>query len=536
MKKFKKAVSFLTVCALSVATLFVPKMEAEAADWNLVWSDEFEGNSLDTSKWSYDIGTGDWGWGNNELQYYTDRTDNVAVSDGVLKITAKQESYNGSSYTSGKIKTQDLHSFKYGKIEARIAAPNGQGFWPAFWMLGSNYSTAGWPYCGEIDIFEHVNTEDTVYGTVHWDASGHANYGGTISGIDVSQYHVYSIEWDEDYITWYCDGVQYHQIAITDGTGDTNEFHEAFFLILNLAVGGTWPGSPDSTTTFPSTMYVDYVRVYQEGSSGSSDSGSSGSTSTSSDSIADSFSNWTFYNGSDWAGAYAANTVNSDTQTTVTIASAGYGGEWGIQFYDPSLTFEVGKTYNVSFDITSTAAKKIGVYLQNSGTDLINQTISLPANTQQSVSLTSTAAVATDGAIYLSMGNLDSSEANVATTLYISNFKIAATDGSSSGSTDSGSTDSGSTDSGSTSTTEGYGVAYASSNTATAYVNNSSWADIHYQINGGAQMNVRMTQSGTAASYTISGLNSGDTVTYWFTYWDVTNGGAVDTARATYTH
>jgi len=538
MKKLNKSVSLMITFALLITTMFVPKMDAEAAEWNLVWSDEFEGNSLNTSNWVYDTGTGDWGWGNNELQYYTNRTDNVAVSDGTLKITAKKETYNGSSYTSGRIKTLGLQSFKYGKIEARIAAPSGQGYWPAFWMLGTNHSTVGWPYCGEIDIMEHVNTEDKVYGTVHWDSDGYASYGGSLSGIDVAQYHTYSIIWDKDYITWYCDDVQYHQIAITDSTGGTNEFHEEFFLILNLAVGGTWPGNPDETTTFPSTMYVDYVRVYQQGSSISSGSSSSGNTSSGSTStttgtnIADPFSNWTFYAGSDWAGAYAANTINSNTDTTVTIAYAGYGGEWGIQLYDPSLTLEVGKTYNVSFDVTSSANKKLGLYLQNNGTDLINQTVSLTANTAKTVSVTSKAATNTNGAIYLSMGNMDSGEVNVATTLYIKNFTITATGST----TNSDNTGSGNTNSGSTSTTEGMGVSYASGNSATAYVNNTSWADIHYRVNGGAQMNVRMTQSGTSSNYTINGLKSGDVITYWFTYCKASGGGAVDTTSATYTH
>lgn len=530
MRKSRKMLSFVMACAMAVTALFIPKMEAEASDWTLVWSDEFEGNTLNTSNWSYDIGTGDWGWGNNELQYYTNRAENISVSDGLLKITARQESYNGSSYTSAKIKTQGLHSFQYGKIEARIAAPSGQGFWPAFWMLGDNHSTVGWPYCGEIDIFEHVNTEDKIYGTVHWDSDGHASYGGNLAGINVTDYHVYSIIWDEDYITWYCDDVQYHQIAITDNAGGTNEFHEKFYLILNLAVGGNWPGSPDGSTTFPSTMYVDYVRVYQQnGTGGSTGSGSSGST-TSSASIASPFSDWTFYCGSDWSGAYAANTVNSDTSTTFTIAYAGYGGEWGIQFYDPSLTFEVGKTYDVSFNVTSSAAKKMGLYLQNNGTDLINKIISLPAGGTQSVSYTSTAAVAANGAIYLSLGNLDSSEVNAATTITISDFKITATGSSSSGGSSSGSSGSGST------VASGMGINYASANSATAYVNNASWADIHYTVNGGPQMNVRMTQSGTSASYTISGLKSGDVVNYWFTYWDTSKNAAYDTASATYTH
>ena len=237
-----------------------------AGSGDLVWSDEFNGSSLDGSNWVYDIGTGGSGWGNNELQYYTNRSQNVQVTGGNLVITAQKESYGGKNYTSARIKTKGLRQFTYGKIEARIKLPSGetQGIWPAFWMLGSNMDSVGWPKCGEIDIMERVNKNAVVNGTVHWDNNGqYASFGRTSGNIDFSQYHVYRIEWDSKYIRWFVDGAQYNEILIENGTGNTEEFQKPFFLLFNLAVGGNWPGSPNGATTFPAKMYVDYVRVYR---------------------------------------------------------------------------------------------------------------------------------------------------------------------------------------------------------------------------------------------------------------------------------
>ncbi len=265
MLKKRKLLSVLLLAILLVSLVPAEKINA-ATSWNLVWSDEFNGTSLNTSNWSCEIGTGSSGWGNNELQYYTDRTQNLQVTDGNLVITARKESYGGMNYTSARIKTQELQSFTYGKIEARIKLPSGQGLWPAFWMLGTNISSVDWPKCGEIDIMERVNNNSNVTGAVHWDANGQAYYGQVSGDLDFSQYHVYSIEWDANYIRWYVDGTQYNAIYIENGTGNTEEFQKPFFLLLNLAVGGNWPGSPDSSTPFPSQMQVDYVRVYQSSS------------------------------------------------------------------------------------------------------------------------------------------------------------------------------------------------------------------------------------------------------------------------------
>ncbi|WP_420800468.1 RICIN domain-containing protein [Paenibacillus piscarius] len=258
-----RALSLFLLFTLLIA--LVPAGSASAANWNLVWSDEFDGSSLNTGNWTAEIGTGTGGWGNNELQYYTNRSQNLKVTGGNLVITAQKESYEGMNYTSARIKTQGLKNFTYGKIEARIKLPSGQGLWPAFWMLGSNINTAYWPACGEIDIMERVNNNAAVNGTVHWDAGGHAEFGRVSGNLDFSQYHVYSVEWDSKYIRWFVDGNQFNEFYIENGTGNTEEFQKPFFLLLNLAVGGNWPGAPNGSTSFPAQMLVDYVRVYQEG-------------------------------------------------------------------------------------------------------------------------------------------------------------------------------------------------------------------------------------------------------------------------------
>jgi len=235
------------------------------AGYNLVWQDEFNGTAINTDDWTYDQGAG--GWGNNELEYYTNRPENSYISDGKLVIEAKKESYQGAQYTSARMKTQGLKSFKYGRIDIRAKVPVGQGIWPALWMLGDNITTVGWPKCGEIDIMEVIGKEpSTLYGTPHWDDNGnHASYGGhTVlsDGTFADEYHVFSIVWDSQSIKWYLDDMQYHVIDITPA--GLSELRENFFLIFNVAVGGNWPGNPDGTTEFPKQMRVDYVRVFQQ--------------------------------------------------------------------------------------------------------------------------------------------------------------------------------------------------------------------------------------------------------------------------------
>ena len=233
------------------------------------WNDEFDGEAIDTSKWMFEIGTGSNGWGNNEKEYYTSRKDNAYIKDGVLHICAKKEDYEGQKYTSARMLTKGKFAFKYGTVEARIALPTGKGIWPAFWMLGENFDTVGWPACGEIDIIESVNSENIVYGTNHWaNGSEYATYGNNTGNyrdqqhkMDITQFHTYKFTWDEKYIRMFVDDFMYHEILIENNTGDTEEFHKPFFFLLNVAVAGNWPGFEVDDAQFPNEMLVDYIRV-----------------------------------------------------------------------------------------------------------------------------------------------------------------------------------------------------------------------------------------------------------------------------------
>ena len=231
----------------------------------LVWSDEFEGNNINTQNWTYDLGAS--GWGNNELQNYTSSTNNSYVSDGCLNIIAKEE--NGS-YTSARLKSIDLQEFQYGRIDVSAKLPEGQGIWPAIWMLGHNFPSTGWPSCGEIDIMELIGNEpSTVHGTAHWGSnwSGHQYSGDEISlpaGQKFSDaFHLFSIIWTENNITWLMDDQPYFSIDNLQMNGQPYPFNNSFFFIMNIAVGGNWPGYPNNTTIFPQSMKVDYVRVFQ---------------------------------------------------------------------------------------------------------------------------------------------------------------------------------------------------------------------------------------------------------------------------------
>ena len=235
-------------------------IQTKAQNWKLVWSDEFNYSGLpDSSKWGNEVGF----VRNNELQYYTkQRIENSRVVGGNLLIIGKKEAYKNAKYTSASLVTDGKNSWTYGKIEARMKLPKGQGMWPAFWMLGQNIHSVGWPECGEIDIMEHINNEDLLHGTLHWFNEKHVSSGGT-TPCDVTKFHNYSIEWDKESVKLMLDGKKYWEVNIKDGINSTEEFHKPHYIILNLAIGGDWPKNPDATTAFPDTMYVDYVRVYQ---------------------------------------------------------------------------------------------------------------------------------------------------------------------------------------------------------------------------------------------------------------------------------
>lgn len=232
--------------------------------------DEFSDDGAPNSDiWGYDIGTGNNGWGNNELQYYTDRAANVVVENGMLKITAVKEAYEGAAYTSARLLTKGKFEQKYGRFEARIKLPWGQGMWPAFWMLGSDFDTVGWPQCGEIDIMENRGSEPTIIGgSLHGPGYSAGNsltkaYELTNDRFDTG-FHVFGIEWGEDYVNYYVDGVLYNQITRADVEEVKGQwvFDQPFFIIINLAVGGNYGGPPNDATVFPQEMLVDYVRVF----------------------------------------------------------------------------------------------------------------------------------------------------------------------------------------------------------------------------------------------------------------------------------
>ncbi len=255
--------------------------------WVLTWSDEFggaDGSAVDPTKWVHDVGGS--GWGNQELEYYTDGTQNAVVMGGNLVITATTagaSSYNCSypssgpcQYTSARLLTQNKFSQQYGRIEARIQIPEGQGLWPAFWMLGADINTSGWPTCGEIDIMENIGKEpSTNNGSLHMPAAGTSNDddltgtytlpGNAKLGDD---FHTYAIEWSAAAIKFYVDDNLYETQTPSTATGRTWKFDHPFFMLLNVAVGGQWPGAPDSTTSFPQTMKVDWVRVYEPADGG----------------------------------------------------------------------------------------------------------------------------------------------------------------------------------------------------------------------------------------------------------------------------
>jgi beta-glucanase (GH16 family) len=247
-----------------------------AAGWSLVWSDEFDGpagSSVDRSRWTFDIGGG--GWGNQELETYTDRAANASL-DGIgnLVIVAEREAFTGPDriarpYTSARLKTQGLFAQAYGRFEGRMQIPFGQGLWPAFWLLGADITTVGWPACGEIDIMENIGREPgTVHGSLHGPKGGDVGSATGSFALPAGQrfadgFHVFAVEWEPSQVRYYVDGTLYETRTPADLPAGTRwVFDHPFFVILNVAVGGTWPGSPDATTTFPQRLRVDYVRVY----------------------------------------------------------------------------------------------------------------------------------------------------------------------------------------------------------------------------------------------------------------------------------
>lgn len=243
--------------------------------YELVFSDEFYGSRINYENWSHQLGDGTAyglpaGWGNNELQYYTPRPENSYVSNGNLVIVARHEPYQGRNYTSARLRSFAKQDFLYGRIEARIKLPSTQGIWPAFWMLPTDWEYGGWAASGEIDIVESTNVADTIYGAIHYGGQWPANTssGGSYSdGNDFSDdFHTYAIDWEPTRIRWYVDGILYNAENSWWSSGGSYPapFDKPFHLLLNVAVGGNWPGDPNESSTFPQEMLIDYVRVYQK--------------------------------------------------------------------------------------------------------------------------------------------------------------------------------------------------------------------------------------------------------------------------------
>jgi beta-glucanase (GH16 family) len=267
------------LCAAIVGSFLPTSRTAYAGNpavWSLVWSDEFDGpngSAVDSTKWSFDVGGN--GWGNNELETYTNSTANAYRDGGQLVIKVLKETVTGSDgikrdYTSARLLTNNKFSQTYGRFEARIKIPYGQGIWPAFWMLGDNIGTAGWPNCGEIDIMENIGKEPSmVHGTFHGPGYSGANGIGAPYALPNGQkfsdaFHTFAVEWEPNVVRFYVDGLLYKTTVPADlPAGKSWVFDHPFFIILNVAVGGYWPGNPDGTTVFPQQMLVDYVRVYQ---------------------------------------------------------------------------------------------------------------------------------------------------------------------------------------------------------------------------------------------------------------------------------
>jgi beta-glucanase (GH16 family) len=233
----------------------------------LIWADEFDGTALNNNFWSYDLGDGCnvnlCGWGNNEMQAYTDKPENIKLDNGKLVITARKTESGG--FTSARIKTENKKELRYGRIDVRAKLPKGQGIWPAIWSLGENIDVVGWPTCGEIDIMELVGHQPaTAHGTVHYrdDVYKYSTSSTSLpAGTFGDAYHVFTLVWDYNSISWYVDNKEFKKFTNTNISNWP--FNKAFYFLLNVAVGGNWPGKPDNTTVFPQEMVVDYIRVFQ---------------------------------------------------------------------------------------------------------------------------------------------------------------------------------------------------------------------------------------------------------------------------------
>lgn len=385
MKNTKLAKLLVMRLFVSFFVAFLFAGSAHAQSWQLVWSDEFDGPTLNTSNWNVEVNN--FGGYNNELQYYTSRPENVRIENNKLVIEARKESYLGREYTSGRLNSSNKKSWKYGKIEALMKLPYGNGMWPAFWAMGN---TGQWPACGEIDIMELVGGnkcgyecgDNKTHGYMWYSDNGDKSAGTMApplpSGKYADDYHLFGIEWDATSIKWTIDGNVFHTENIT-GAAKT-EFHQPFYLLLNVAVGGDWPGSPDASTVFPQKMYVEYVRVYQQstctvpaqpGLISGNTSVAAGSTQTYSIASVANATSYTWTLPSGWSG--------TSTSTSITTTSGNAGGTISVKANN-ACGASVARTVNVS--ITCLAPAQPGTITGNA---------SVPAGSSQTYSIAAVA-------------------------------------------------------------------------------------------------------------------------------------------------
>ena len=248
-----------------IVLLYIQILEVHLTEFDkLVFEENFEGPNLNLSKWEYDIGNGVWGWGNDEQEYYRKNKENIDIENNQLHIKAKVESYGNKEYTSGKRTTKHIFQFTYGYVEAKIKLPIGKGIWPAFWMLGANIDDINWPDCGEIDILEAINVEKKIYHTLHWrngDTNEQGDKGDNKEVENIDEFHIYGLKWTEEEISMYIDNIESFKISLSDTK--TEAFNKPFYLLLNLAVGGLWPGYEIDNSVFPLEMVIDYIKIYQ---------------------------------------------------------------------------------------------------------------------------------------------------------------------------------------------------------------------------------------------------------------------------------
>lgn len=406
MKRFSKkivasVVSITLVLSVPIASRVITKVKAEDS-WQLEWSDDFNGDSLNSANWTPEIGTGNNGWGNNEKQYYTARSENIEVSNGTLKIKALKENYGGRQYTSARIKTQGKQYFKYGKIEARMKLPRFQGVWPAFWTLGESIVTEGWPKCGEMDIMECINNNNIVFSNLHWsykNSQADTQNARQYNVGDRTEWHTYGMEWDANSAKFYVDDYVFQTFSITTAA-EQEEFRKNQFIILNLAIGGNLPGNSIDDSAFPdrSIMEVDYVKVYKKIEKPTTKYNGPTKVVTE-DSVEKYNGEWSefFGNNIGWipsTGKMIRKSTNSDGYILdiTSVGNIDNDSQWSVQGNLESIPYIKGATYTYKCTLLSNVDKKVDVKVADSSEgavaeDIVTLQAGVPYNYQKTVNI-----------------------------------------------------------------------------------------------------------------------------------------------------